>query len=99
MKNKSKPKIKQQQTEVIAAYCNLSDCWLFSRAHHDFRWCPGRHIAIDGGFTSYSPKIAYNGDGKPPEIMKMKVNATREQLYNDWNKGEDKFGIIHNLNS
>lgn len=95
MKNKSKPKKIKQQTEVIAAYCEKCDIWIYSCARHHFNSCPKGCISIDGGrfYTKLSSK------DKPPETKKFIINATEAELYNDWNKGEDKFGIIHNLNS
>ncbi len=47
-------------------------------------------IAVDGGFDYFKvcyPKIS-------PQTIKLEIDATKQELYNDWNKRIDKFGII-----
>ena len=32
-----------------AVYCPKCEVEIESKHRHDFVWCPGRHIAVDGG--------------------------------------------------
>lgn len=76
--------------KVIAVYCKVCKCLIFSRSRHDMRWCPGQHISIDGG-TNY---VKLSFDSEAPETKQIDVSQSSKELYDDWNKGEDKFGII-----
>ena len=77
--------------KVNAIKCRKCESIIFSRAHHDFRWCDCKSTAIDGGFL-YS-KVT----GEPENIefdLEIEVDADKKALYDDWNSGEDKFGLI-----
>ena len=76
--------------EVNAFECPKCSSLIFSRTRHDYRWCPCKTIAVDGGLE-YS-RVVYQG--KMPESKKINVPASKDQLYEDWNKHHDKFGII-----
>jgi len=81
--------------QIKALRCPLCGDAVYSRARHDMRWCSCEAIAVDGGFD-YA-KISYDTeklDGKKPEWIDVEVDATKGQLYQDWNKREDKFGLI-----
>ena len=64
---------------------------IFSRARHDFRVCSCDATFIDGGFDY----TRYGGDGA---LVEIELDATKKQLYDDWNTRTDKFGIIHEKN-
>jgi len=64
---------------------------IFSRAQHDFRWCSCMSVGADGGFDYR--RVAYKRAA--PESVEIIVEATKEDLYNDWDNGADKYGIIH----
>ena len=77
---------------VTAAICPKCHDKIYSRATHDFHSCSCGEIAVDGGFDYLRlcfPKIK-------PETIEINIDATKEELYIDWNKGINKFGIIKN---
>jgi Zn-finger nucleic acid-binding protein len=78
--------------KVQAITCPTCGDTIFSRARHDFRYCSCKEVAIDGG-ADYT-KIVFNS--AKPEIFEMNVTATKKELYDDWNKREDKLGLIKN---
>lgn len=61
---------------------------IYSRAQHDFRKCSCGNIFIDGGF-SYS-RIGFTD--KEPDYSEREIDITEEELYNDWNQGQNKYG-------
>jgi len=74
--------------KVHAIICNKCGATIYSRAVHDFHWCPCKTVAIDGGFD-YTRII-----GTDFRQTKIEVKATKEELFNDWNIQIDKFGTI-----
>ena len=76
--------------KLNAFECPKCSAVVFSRTRHDYRRCPCGTIAVDGGleYTRVVWKDVL------PESHKIEVDATREQLYDDWNKRSDKFGIV-----
>ena len=76
--------------KVNAFKCPKCAAIVFSRTRHDYRWCPCKTIAVDGGLE-YS-RVVY--DSVLPENVTLEVDQTKEQLYDDWNSKQDKFGII-----
>ena len=83
--------------KVIAIKCPKCGDTVFSRAVHDYRGCScpdDMGVAIDGGF-SYTRISGVIDGGK---TFAVKVRATKKQLYEDWNSGKDKFGLIKNEN-
>lgn len=65
---------------------------IYSRSHHDFHWCSCGNTAIDGGFDYV--KISAKEGLNEIKVKQIEVNATKQELYNDWNKGKNKFGLI-----
>jgi len=53
------------------------------------RYCSCENCFADGGFDY----LRFGGNDLP-ETVEVEVEATKEQLYNDWNQKKDKFGII-----
>jgi hypothetical protein len=45
---------------------------------------------VDGGRDYF--RFAFNK--QIPEQVEIEIPQTNKQLYDDWNKGRDKFGII-----
>ena len=76
--------------KVDAFECPKCSAVIFSRTRHDYRWCPCKTIAVDGGLD-YS-RVVYKE--KLPESVELDVDVSKEQLYDDWNKRADKYGII-----
>ena len=67
---------------------------IFSRCSHDFHYCSCHSVSIDGGFD-------YLHFGWEPDInvgdiicSNRMIESTKEELYNDWNKSINKFGVI-----
>jgi len=80
---------------IVSAYiCPVCKNIIYSRAKHDFRWCSCKEIAVDGGFDYH--KVSYMN--KPPKSVTISIDATKEELYEDWNNRTDKFGIIKDKN-
>lgn len=64
---------------------------IYSRAHHDFHWDSKEEIAIDGGFEY---KRTCWKDGADFEIVRFELNVTKNELYDDWNTNQNKYGWI-----
>lgn len=74
--------------KVTAIKCPKCDDTVYSRARHDMRFCRCGAVSIDGGQDGY---IRISGTS---EIIKIDVDVTKAQLYQDWNKRIDKHGLI-----
>lgn len=85
------PYDKEVKLEVTAIECSSCGDIVFSRANHDFRRCTCGECAIDGGFE-YTKTVGASAI-KP---FMLKIVQTKQELYNDWNTGEDKYGLIKN---
>lgn len=80
---------------VVSAYmCPTCKSIIYSRARHDFHWCPCGDTGVDGGFD-YN-KVSYKKE--PPIPVKVTVNTTRWELFKDWDQRIDKYGVIGNNN-
>ena len=77
--------------KIKAIQCPNCKDVIFSRTRHDYRSCGCDAIGIDGGFDYF--KMSFKG--KVPKELEINVDATRQELFNDWNNGNDKFGIIN----
>jgi len=77
--------------KIQAITCPYCKDTIFSRARYDMRWCSCKKIFIDGGFDY----LRYGGkEINKIKIKEIKLNVTKKDLYNDWNKSIDKFGRI-----
>jgi hypothetical protein len=79
------------RTRVWTVTCPKCGVEMYSRARHDARSCMDGTM-VDGGFD-------YLHYGWPRGYDRLRirtryVNATRRQLYDDWNRGIDRFGSI-----
>ena len=77
--------------KVVAIKCESCEDTIYSRTHHDMRYCSCGSVAIDGG-RDYT-KISFKTK-TPPKTFEIEIDATEKQLYDDWNKGENKLGKI-----
>lgn len=77
--------------KVNALKCSKCNATIYSRARHDFRRCLCGALAKDGGFDYC--KVSYNPD-IPYSRVEIEVDATKEELYEDWGSRENKFGLI-----
>ena len=74
--------------KVQAIKCPNCNCVIYSRTRHDYRACDCGKCAIDGGFDY----IRLVGNLNP--IFLLEVDATKEELYDDWNTRADLYGRI-----
>lgn len=86
--------MKNKKSYIMAASitCPLCNTTIFSRARHDFRFCTCKKYAVDGGFDYF--KMCFPSNVEPAKVKKIRVYATRQELYYDWNHRHDKFGLI-----
>ena len=80
---------------VEAVKCLKCKTIVFSRARHDFRSCKCGEVSIDGGFDYC--KLSHKTDARM-EFFLLGVSATPQALYDDWNKSQDKFGLLDSKN-
>ena len=79
--------------KINSIKCPLCKCRIYSRARHDFRTCPCGAVSIDGGFD-YT-KISFDPERvDPPKPEQIEIDATKEELFKDWNSGRDKYGLV-----
>lgn len=80
--------------KVNAIRCKNCNTIIYSRAEHDFHWCPCGRCAVDGGFDYF--KIV--GNREDWEVVDfdvlgdVPVGEAKNILYSDWNFNENKFG-------
>ncbi len=87
--------MKTTKTKVSAIECPTCKDVIYSRARHDFHYCGCGEVAIDGGFEYV--RISYKN--VIPQTIHITVNASKDDLYDDWNFRKDKFGVIKKLTS
>jgi len=80
--------------KINAIKCDQCGDIVFSRARHDMRGCSCGEVAIDGGFD-YN-KICFRTSS--PQRVEIEVNATKKELYDDWNNNKEKYGLIKDPN-
>ncbi len=84
----AKTTVKTKVSTVICPKCQIE---MYSRARHDFHSCKCGTF-VDGGFDyiRYGCPVGFNA-----LVIKIRyVAATRQELYDDWNKRINKFGFI-----
>lgn len=79
------------RTRVRTVVCPRCKVEMYSRARHDYHGCVCG-TTVDGGFD-YLRYGWPTGFSKPVTKTRY-VNATRKELYDDWNFSHDKFGFI-----
>lgn len=75
---------------VEAITCLRCGDTIYSRAEHDMRWCSCDTIAVDGGFSYI--KITGRTDQYTKSVFP--VDASKSDLFLDWNNDINKFGLI-----
>ena len=76
--------------QVDALQCLDCKDIIFSRANHDYHHCSCGKISVDGGFEWGK----YSMTDKIPNSIKITVDASKAELYDDWNRSIDKYGVI-----
>lgn len=66
---------------------------VFSRARYDFRRCTCEAIAVDGGFDY----LRVLGNGRDFNYVELVLDVSKEELYDDWNKKKDEYGMIRDF--
>jgi hypothetical protein len=77
---------------VNALKCPKCLSVIYSRAQYDFRRCTCGACFVDGGFEYM--RFGYDPDIKMNEPFRLEVDSSQDGLFQDWNKREDKFGLI-----
>ncbi len=79
------------RTRVLTVTCPKCGAEMYSRARHDYHGCKCG-TTVDGGFDYL--RFGWPNGCQKPETRVRYVNATRWQLYDDWNRHLEKFGFI-----
>lgn len=78
-------------TKITAIECPKCGYIMFSRARHDFRYCPCENVFVDGGLDY----LRFGGeDISTIKRHKLELSLTPQELYDDWNHNTNKFGSI-----
>ena len=85
---------KRYRTKVNTITCPACKDELYSRATHDFRACKCGAVFVDGGFDYF--RCGYEPKSKEKVVFRVRyVPCSKEQLYDDWNLQENKYGKIN----
>lgn len=82
-------------TKVTGIVCPTCKAFIFSRAHHDFHYCKCGECFVDGGFEY----LRFGWTKTQPIRATTEVRQTQRELFSDWNKKEDKYGIIEDFDT
>lgn len=77
------------KTRVFTIICPNCKDEIYSRARHDMIACSCSAVAVDGGFD-YN-RVCYKSE--PPKTRVRYIQASREEMYNDWKQNINKYGI------
>lgn len=80
------------RTRVTTVTCPKCAIEIYSRARHDYHSCYCGKTIVDGGFDYL--RYGWAPEGPKPLVRTRYVSATRAELYDDWNRGNDKFGFF-----
>lgn len=88
--------------KIFGIKCPQCKDVIYSRTRHDEHKCSCGNIFVDGGQGYLRYGYTYNADKSvkncgTPEIVHLNLKATKEQLYEDWNKHLDIYGIIKGI--
>ena len=78
--------------EVTTITCLKCGETIYSRCRHDMRFCSCGKTAIDGG-QDYT-RIMGSLDS---QVQILSIKPTPQELYEDWNKRIDKYGLFRNI--
>ena len=78
---------------VRAIHCEECDTTVYSRTSEDLRECECGRVRVYGGFRNH---FKYDIMGKKTKFKKLKkkIKATPDDLYDDYENMEDRFGLI-----
>lgn len=78
---------------VRAIKCEECNTTVYSRAREDVRECECGRVRVYGGFLSHF-KYDIKDEKTKYKTLKMNIQATPNDLYDDYETMEDKFGLI-----
>lgn len=84
--------MKLTRTRVTTVTCSKCAVEIYSRAIHDYHLCYCGKTMVDGGFDYL--RYGFPPGDEKPLVRKRYVNATRRELYDDWNTNGGKFGFF-----
>ena len=78
---------------VRAVHCEECNTTVYSRATEDLRECECGRVRVYGGFLTH---FKYDIKDKKTKYitLRMNIQATPDDLYDDYENMEDKFGLI-----
>lgn len=76
--------------KVSGVKCKRCGDIVYSRARHDMRGCTCGSIFVDGGFDY----MKVSGEPENMDFVQLEVDATKPELYNDWGKDANKYGLV-----
>lgn len=87
--------MKTTKVRVWTITCPQCGKEMYSRAPHDYRLCgcPAQTM-VDGGFTGYCRYGGLYFILVRDSFRHRFIEATRQELYDDWNKRINRFGTI-----
>ena len=82
---------------VKAIKCEECNTTVYSRTMEDMRECECGRVVVYGGFKNFKFEVR----DKKTKFQKLNVdlNVTPDDLYRDYEKMEDKFGLIRKTKS
>ena len=86
---------------VKSIICPKCKSKIYSRARHDAHTCRCGLIFIDGGFDYMKfgfTKMSRCYRVENIKMKKIRLNTTKEKLYEDWNLKIDDYGVIDEYN-
>lgn len=87
--------MKQTRTRVWTITCPQCHVEMFSRARHDYRVCNcSFNMMVDGGFSGYGRYGGKDIASLRASFRYRFVKASKQELYDVWSKGQNKFGVI-----
>ncbi len=81
---------------IHGLYCKTCDEFIYSRAHHDFHYCTGGHIFVDGGFDYF--RCGWENEADFIDCI-TELDITVEELYQDWNTRTDAYGLVRTFSN
>lgn len=79
------------RTRVMTITCPKCGAEMYSRARHDYHGCNCGTV-VDGGFDYL--RYGWPNGAEKPKVRTRYVNASRRELFDDWNTRKDKYGFI-----
>lgn len=80
---------------ISAVQCNNCNCVIYSRHKDDYRCCECGLISVSGGQSNQVVMSTSSfAHSKTLPRKKITVDVTLDVLYDDFESGQDRFGLI-----